>query len=498
MPARRKSLVRSTSIALVAGTVLLLVIVASMLYLVYRTQDYVEGAARARQMRSAAADLLLAVQDAETGQRGYLLARDASFLAPYINSIRDLSGREAALEKLLQQSDFIRIDPVLIRDAINNKVSELRQTLALAQSGRTDEAMAMVRDETGLRLMNNIRTTLTGIIEASDRRIIDQFSNNLDLAALLRVVTITGALAIIAIMSAVVIVIRRYIGEIVEARAELEGLNAGLEERVRERTEDLIQANQEIQRYAYIVTHDLRAPLVNIMGFTSELDSALKTIRGYFEDERKVNAEEARREALVAVQEDLPEAISFIRSSTRKMDDLINAILKISRDGRRQLKPESIDLEALINASAASIQHQVAEADGEIAVKVAIQSLRSDRFSMEQIFGNLFDNAVKYKDPSRPLKLSVHAYQLNRFTIGIDVTDNGRGIAAEDHERIFELFRRAGAQDSPGEGIGLAHVRSLIRNMGGDINVRSELGKGTTFIIRLPSDLSRFVGSDGK
>jgi signal transduction histidine kinase len=117
---------------------------------------------------------------------------------------------------------------------------------------------------------------------------------------------------------------------------------------------------------------------------------------------------------------------------------------------------------------------------------------------MEQILSNLFDNAVKYRDPSRPLKLAVHAFQINRFTIGIDVTDNGRGIAPEDHERVFELFRRSGAQDSQGEGIGLAHVRSLIRNMGGNIDVKSELGKGTAFMIRLPSDLSQYVRSHGQ
>jgi signal transduction histidine kinase len=279
----------------------------------------------------------------------------------------------------------------------------------------------------------------------------------------------------------------------------LESLNAGLEDRVKERTEDLIQANQEIQRFAYIVTHDLRAPLVNIMGFTSELDNALKSISTYFRDEEDgAVRDDIRQSATLAVTEDLPEAIQFIRTSTRKMDNLINAILKISRDGRRQLKPEYVDLEALIKASADVIQHQVLDASGEVSIKVKARNLISDRFSLEQVMSNLFDNAVKYRDTGRPLKLSVYAYPASRFTIGIEVSDNGRGIAQEDHERVFELFRRSGAQDSPGEGIGLAHVRSLIRNMGGDIHVKSELGKGTTFMIRLPSDLSQYVRSHGQ
>jgi signal transduction histidine kinase len=259
-----------------------------------------------------------------------------------------------------------------------------------------------------------------------------------------------------------------------------------------------MQANQEIQRYAYIVTHDLRAPLVNIMGFTAELEGSLKSIQHLIDEPLVGPREETLNEARIAAKEDLPEAINFIRSSTRKMDGLINAILKISRDGRRPLQPEPIDLAAVVQASGEAIQHQIAEADGELDVSVNIPELVSDRFSIEQIIGNLFDNAVKYRDPTRPLKLSVKAFPLNRFKIGIDVIDNGRGIAPEDHERVFELFRRAGVQDKTGEGIGLAQVRSLVRNMGGEIKVKSELGKGTTFMIRLPADISQFVRSVGE
>jgi signal transduction histidine kinase len=492
---KQRSLVRSTSVFLGAGTILLLLIVISTIYLVYQTQAYVDAAARARQLRSASADLLLAVQDAETGQRGYLLTQNDLFLKPYIASIGELAKREAAFEQALARVDYIQLDPGVVKNTIAKKTVELQRTIAFAQAQRNAEAIAVIRDQSGLRLMSNIRTTLTNVIEISDRQIAQRFAANVDLAALLRLTTILGAIAIVAIMVAVLLVIRRYVQEIVAARAELESVNAGLEDRVKERTEDLIQANQEIQRFAYIVTHDLRAPLVNIMGFTSELESALKSINGYFKEEGGLVRDDVRQSAMLAVDEDLPEAIGFIRTSTRKMDNLINAILKISRDGRRPLKPERIDLQSLIKASADVIQHQVLDADGEVSVKVAVRNFISDQFSLEQVLGNLFDNAVKYRDPKRPLSLSVNAYSINRFTIGIDVTDNGRGIAAEDHERVFELFRRSGAQDSPGEGIGLAHVRSLIRNMGGDIHVKSELGKGTTFMIRLPVDLSQYVRS---
>ena len=82
--------------------------------------------------------------------------------------------------------------------------------------------------------------------------------------------------------------------------------------------------------------------------------------------------------------------------------------------------------------------------------------------------------------------------------IEIEIEDNGRGIAPADHERVFELFRRAGTQSQPGEGIGLAHVRTMVRSLGGDITLRSEAGVGTTFIVTLPRDLRSYLGSQTK
>src|SRR5262249_26446956 len=119
----------------------------------------------------------------------------------------------------------------------------------------------------------------------------------------------------------------------------------------------------------------------------------------------------------------------------------------------------------------------------------------SDRLALEQVVGNVVDNAVKYLARDRPGRIAV-AVTSSPGRIGIAISDNGRGIAEQDRERIFELFRRAGAQDRPGEGIGLAHVRALARRLGGDISVRSELGRGSTFQIDLPARL-RPGGSHG-
>jgi len=108
---------------------------------------------------------------------------------------------------------------------------------------------------------------------------------------------------------------------------------------------------------------------------------------------------------------------------------------------------------------------------------------------MEQIIGNLIDNAVKYLDPARPGRIVVSGRDLPGGWVEYNIADNGRGISARDHERIFELFRRSGRQDRPGEGLGLAFVRNSVRRLGGAIEVESTLGEGSTFRLKFPKRL---------
>jgi signal transduction histidine kinase len=250
-----------------------------------------------------------------------------------------------------------------------------------------------------------------------------------------------------------------------------------------------------VQRFAYIVSHDLRSPLVNVMGFTSELEAAGKTIDRQMTVVETAAPELVEVEALTAVREDMPEAVAFIRASTEKMDRLINAILKLSRDGRRNLVTENLDVAPMLQAIADSVRHQTDAADAEIVVG-DLPWIESDRLSLEQIFGNLIDNAVKYLDPARPGRIEITGTDVAGGWVEYAITDNGRGIAPRDHERVFELFRRAGRQDRPGEGLGLAFVRNSVRRLGGSIDVESELGKGSTFRLKFPKRLILIEAGD--
>lgn len=487
------SFLRFTLIMLALGVVVLVTIVGTSIWLSKANSTYSEETLALRRVRSGIVDLFRVVQDAETGQRGFMLTGDQRYLAPYDGAVIDIPVREKKLDGYIQNFPEYRARLATLNSDIAGKMVELKKTVDLARGGHMADALALMKTDVGRNYMVDIRDTLDDTLAYTDGRLQIIVRDQLDAAGTLYWVILGGAAAILIVVGGAAYVIFEYVQSLSHARQELDILNKGLELRVNERTRDLIRANQEIQRFAYIITHDLRAPLVNIMGFLSELDVALKEVGGYvLADERQPTPDEILQ-ARTAVSEDVPEAIGFIRASTKKMDGLINAILKISRDGRRKLAPERLDVETVLQASVDSIQHQVTSFGGDVKVVAKVKSIVTDKISFEQVFGNLLDNAVKYRAPDRPIEIVIEARPDGPGQCLISVSDNGRGIAPEDHDRIFELFRRSGEQNQPGEGIGLAFVRSLVRNLGGDINVQSALGKGSTFIITLPTDLNRIL-----
>ena len=166
------------------------------------------------------------------------------------------------------------------------------------------------------------------------------------------------------------------------------------------------------------------------------------------------------------------------------MDRLIGALLKLAREGQRQFQPQFIDMSQLLRSTLEALAHQAQDVDAKINIGV-LPTITSDRIALEQVFSNLMDNAVKYLRAGVPGSIEVRATESDG-AITYEVRDNGRGIDARDRERIFDLFRRSGIQDRPGDGIGLAHARALVRRLGGTINVESEPGRGTVFKVTLP------------
>ncbi|MDV3250343.1 CHASE3 domain-containing protein [Devosia sp. BK] len=496
MPITSKTFIRSTAVLLLVGLLALLGIVGANVWLVERSQGYFDEVIEGRIARRVIVDLRTQLQDMETGQRGYIITLDETYLEPFEEARPLVDAQLARLGEILAPYPEAAAPFAQLKTDVTFKIDEMNRTIAEARSGNRDAAVALINTNEGKEAMDRSRAFVDGFIEAIDARLTEGVANQRSTIEALRWVSIGGGLIILVVVSGAIWAVISYTAELAKARREVQEANTGLEQRVRERTSDLGKANEEIQRFAYIVTHDLRAPLVNIMGFTSELETSIGSLRTYMEA-KPADTDPYFAEAKEAATEELPEAISFIRAATRKMDGLINAILKISREGRRQLKPEQVDIRELAENSSAALHHQVAEGEGKIDVDIRVGKIMTDRLSLEQVLGNLLDNAIKYQEPERPLKVTIRARHVPGNRVEIEVEDNGRGIADTDHERVFELFRRSGKQTQPGEGIGLAHVRTMVRSLGGDVTLRSTLGQGTTFIINLPRDLRSHLGTSG-
>jgi PAS domain S-box-containing protein len=258
------------------------------------------------------------------------------------------------------------------------------------------------------------------------------------------------------------------------------------EQQLRSSAAELEQSNAELRSFAYIISHDLRAPLVNIKGFSSELNDSMRELGALFAAFSDRLPEKDRSRVAELFEQDVPEALDFINGSVLRMDRLISAILKLSRLGHRELKGEPLQLREIVEAILKSMSHQLEERHSTVSVG-ELPDLHSDRIALEQIIGNLLDNAVKYLDPERTGELVISGSGC-ATGVTIQIRDNGRGIAREDLAKIFEIFRRAGRQDVQGEGMGLTYVKALVRKLHGQIWCLSEPGVGSTFSFSIPHD----------
>ena len=247
---------------------------------------------------------------------------------------------------------------------------------------------------------------------------------------------------------------------------------------------DLEATNQELRAFAYIVSHDMRVPLVNIGGYANELRSLVDEIKEAVGPLVEGLDPESGRKVNRLFEEDLPEALGFIEGSVDKLERQIEAILQLSRVGRLGLQPHTLNLKTLVLETLETLTHRLAAVGASVEVE-ELPVVVSDRNAMELVIGNLLDNAVKYLDASRAGRIKVEAERTPGH-VTLHIRDNGRGIAEADQARIFDVFRRVGHRDVPGEGMGLAYVKAVMRRLGGQVRCESVLGRGSTFSIDIP------------
>ena len=264
---------------IVVGFLALFAIIGMTIWLGDRAQVYFNEVIEARDTRASAVELRNAVQLAESSQRGFLVTGNEIYLAPY-STARSLAYRQ--LDEVKRNlAPYKETGPALQRMAgiVSEKFSEMDETIALKRARKDAAALAAFRTNRGKALMDEANVFFSAVIQRADDRLTAGVSEQKANAAMLRLVSIIAGIIITIVVGGVIVTVLRYTRELAQARDQLSVMNTTLEERVKVRTADLAQANDEIQRFAYIVTHDLRAPLVNIMGFTSELEGSVRSLQ---------------------------------------------------------------------------------------------------------------------------------------------------------------------------------------------------------------------------
>nr|WP_249786420.1 MULTISPECIES: ATP-binding protein [unclassified Bradyrhizobium] len=478
-----------------AGLFVLTAISAGSVYLVNKAREDSKWVIHTIEAENQINALLLEIRRAESTARGYLLTQRSDFKADHDKAIAAIVPALDRLTRLIGDNPQQRKSIEKLSSAIETRLGQFAQEMDFIRQGQPEKAAALVRELASADTTAAIAEVATGMLQEEERLFRLRTTNSDRSQTLAASMTGIGSGLVVVLALISIWLVRRSTRERDAAEARLRDANLNLEAVVDERTADLREANDEIQRFAYIVSHDLRSPLVNIMGFTSELDELGGDIFRRIGSLSHAPAEGAPlapaapgeialEGADKQLSEDFSEALGFIKSSIAKMDRLISAILNLTREGRREFQPVKIDTRELIEAIVTTLAHQAAEAQAEIHVE-PLPDLVSDRLALEQIFSNLIDNAIKYLKPGAPGEIRIRGRTKLGYAI-FEVSDNGRGIDPKDHQRIFDLFRRAGTQDKPGQGIGLAHVRALVRRLGGTMSVSSELNTGSTFTITLP------------
>ena len=249
-----------------------------------------------------------------------------------------------------------------------------------------------------------------------------------------------------------------------KAEADLMQLNAELEKRIAERTAALQESHSQLESFCYSVSHDLRAPLRSMQGFSHAL------IEDHAEKLDPEGQDFARR----------------ILSAAEHMDGLLADVLAYSRLSRQELKPEPVNIEEIVEDARVQLQPEIKKKAADLQTAACGNQVMANRSVLELMIVNLLDNALKFVAPERTPKISVHCERRGQ-AVRIWVRDNGIGIAPEHQHKIFRIFERLhGVETYPGTGIGLALVQKAAERMNGAVGVESTPGEGSAFWIELP------------
>jgi PAS domain S-box-containing protein len=239
--------------------------------------------------------------------------------------------------------------------------------------------------------------------------------------------------------------------------------------RMKEMERKLERSNSDLQQFASIASHDLREPLRMVMNYLELID---KRYRDKLDDQGR-------------------DFMGFALDGAKRMESMIDDILLLSQVETSHAPETLVDLQEVLVTATKNLSLAIKDT-GAVITADPLPSIMAERSRMLQLIQNLLFNAIRFRSEEPPRIHIFTGKQAGRWLLG--VSDNGIGIGPSDHERIFQLFKKASNTEKyPGTGIGLALCKKIVEHYGGNIWVESEIGKGSTFFITLPSTRSNHI-----
>ena len=426
MPITNRFVVNFTIIALAIGLLSLLGIVGATVWLGERTQGYFNDAVRLRDTRIAAVELRSAVQSAETSQRGFLVGGNEIYLAPYDNAKAQATLQLSRLQALLPASEPSARVVGRLSGLLTEKFDDMDRTIALKNELRDAEALDLFRTNRGKALMDEANLFLSSIIRTTDARMIQSVEEQRESASQLRWVSGVGGLIIVLVVAGVTITLLRHSREIAFARDEVKVLNATLEQRVADRTADLVQARDKAEVLLAEVNHRVANSLSMV-------------------------ASVVRLQATAAVDPVIKDALGDVESR-------IHAISSVHKRLYSSGETEFVDLNEYFSALLSNVD-SVKRSEGHdssLRYDVAPLRLKTDIcVSLGLIVTEWVTNAYKYAYPARGGEIRVTLQQQSNGGAELVVEDDGVG--------------RGSPTAVKGTGLGTRIVAAMARTIGAEV-----------------------------
>lgn len=427
-------------------------------------KETTERVAKSRVILQKLEGFLSTVKDAETGQRGYLLTGQTSYLEPYHSAVKKLKPQIEELQKLTkadpdQQQHLTTLNPL-----ITQKLTELQNSIDLRQKQGFNAALSGVLTNEGKQLMDRIRDTIHQMQQDKNEQLQTWLKQREEAAIRGQLTFSAGIVLSLVGFYLVYRAIQQETRERKQAEVLLKQLNEELEARVQERTAqlkevnaNLLYSNRELEQFAYVASHDLQEPL-------RAVNSYAQLLARKYQGNLDAKADKY---------------LGYIMEGATRMQQLINDLLEFSRVGTRGKQLQPTACEVVLSQVLENLQVAIAQSQAQVTHD-PLPIVMGDEIQLIQLFQNLISNAIKFRREEPPTVHISAAPRENEWVFSI--RDNGIGMEPEYFERIFVIFQRLHSRvEYAGTGIGLAVCKKIVERHRGRIWVESQLQVGTTF-----------------